>query len=90
MTIDLKEGENRQMHVYQYQAGGSPHCPKHVVNDNGGTANASAWTLQANGTDGAHSGTPSPGTGPDAEHRLHGGSRFLHGFRAPDRAATRT
>ena len=39
---------------------------KHVVNDNGGTANASAWTLTATGSSGGFSGAGSPATGTDA------------------------
>ena len=38
---------------------------KHVINDYGATANASAWTLTATGT-GGFSGTGSPATGTDA------------------------
>jgi hypothetical protein len=39
---------------------------KEVVNDNGGTANASAWTLTASGTSAGFSGTGSPATGSPA------------------------
>jgi len=39
---------------------------KHVINDNGGSANASAWTLTATGTSGGFSGTGLPATGTDA------------------------
>jgi hypothetical protein len=39
---------------------------KEVVNDNGGTANASAWTLAATGTSGSFSGTGLPATGSPA------------------------
>ena len=39
---------------------------KHVINDNGGTANASAWTLTAAGSSGGFSGTGTPATGTDA------------------------
>lgn len=38
---------------------------KHVTNDNGGSANASAWTLSATGS-GGFSGNGSPATGADA------------------------
>jgi hypothetical protein len=38
---------------------------KHVINDNGGTAAASAWTLVATGS-GGFSGAGTPATGPDA------------------------
>ena len=38
---------------------------KHVINDNGGTQNASAWTLTATGS-GGFSGTGSPASGTDA------------------------
>ena len=40
---------------------------KHVINDNGGTANASAWTLTAAGS-GGFSGTGAPATGVDASN----------------------
>src|SRR5258708_19394887 len=39
---------------------------KHVSNTNGGTANASAWTLAASGTSGGFSGAGSPAIGADA------------------------
>src|SRR4029079_18912653 len=40
---------------------------KHVVNNNGGTANASAWTLTATGS-GGFSGAGTPATGADASN----------------------
>ena len=48
-TINMKEGENWTCTYLNHQQPGSLQLVKKVVNDNGGTAAESAWTLTATG-----------------------------------------
>ena len=64
-SVTLTSGDVAVCTINNDDIGAQLKLVKHVVNDNGGTANASAWTLTASGT-GGFSGTGLPATGPDA------------------------
>ncbi|HEX6576378.1 MAG TPA: hypothetical protein VF042_15525 [Gemmatimonadaceae bacterium] len=65
-SVNLRPGEDVTCTITNNDIGPQLSLVKEVINDNGGTANASAWTLTATGTSGGFSGAGTPATGATA------------------------